>query len=464
MSLNTSGIGLKVVEKDITISIRNNHPLIKLANNLPWEEMTFIVLEDLKNTSAGQWWTGRPLMIRIHLGAFILQKLHDLEDRATEYFLNDNAAVQLFCGKYIVDKWHAPDHTKIAEFRSRLKIETQRALANIIVQHAHKLGFADPSIVDIDSTIQEANMSYPSDVRNLTKIAEKAKKILDFFIAKGESLGEAVSIDFKKIKKLARKCFFMAKNAPEDEKTQAELQVLKSTKQESKPIINACVAMSEEQLNKLPWNIKDAVIQLREHALQYFKDAKIYFTERTAAAGKKLAFHLSEVSCFNKGKKHKKNEFGRCFQMMRIAGNFLFALPNASVENNDKESIAPAIYEHAKAFGENNINSFSSDKGYYSKKNETMLIKNRIAEIGMQRPDNINRKKLLTPEKEEKLANRRSGIEPLIGHAKHKGQLGRSRMKSDEGTESAGFASIMGFNLRQLIRHVTGKIEFAVAT
>ena len=56
-----------------------------------------------------------------------------------------------------------------------------------------------------------------------------------------------------------------------------------------------------------------------------------------------------------------------------------------------------------------------------------------------------------------RLAGRRAGIEPLIGHAKQGGQLGHSRMKHDETTLAAGYAAIGGFNLRQLIRHRLGK-------
>ena len=56
-----------------------------------------------------------------------------------------------------------------------------------------------------------------------------------------------------------------------------------------------------------------------------------------------------------------------------------------------------------------------------------------------------------------RLVDRRSGIEPLIGHAKHGGQLGRSRMKTDETTLAAGYSAIGGFNLRQLVRHLMGK-------
>ena len=48
------------------------------------------------------------------------------------------------------------------------------------------------------------------------------------------------------------------------------------------------------------------------------------------------------------------------------------------------------------------------------------------------------------------------GIEPVIGHAKHGGQLGRSRMEQDETTLAAGYGAIGGFNLRQLVRHLIG--------
>jgi hypothetical protein len=71
---------------------------------------------------------GRKLSVRLHLAVFLLQKLYDLTDRQVEYGLLDNAAYRLFCGFGVVDKWHAPDHTKVEDFRSRLSPETQRAL------------------------------------------------------------------------------------------------------------------------------------------------------------------------------------------------------------------------------------------------------------------------------------------------------------------------------------------------
>ncbi|STX55735.1 transposase IS4 [Legionella beliardensis] len=106
---------------------------------------------------------GRKLRVRIHLGVYLLQQLFNKTDRQIEYDVKDNAVCQLFCGVGIVEQWHVLDHTKIEEFRSRLSEETQKTLANLMAKQAVFLGFADPSNVDIDSTIQEANMHYPAD-------------------------------------------------------------------------------------------------------------------------------------------------------------------------------------------------------------------------------------------------------------------------------------------------------------
>ncbi len=57
------------------------------------------------------------------------------------------------------------------------------------------------------------------------------------------------------------------------------------------------------------------------------------------------------------------------------------------------------------------------------------------------------------------LHNRRAGIEPLIGHTKHGGQMGRSRMKSDETTKITGYTAVLGFNLRQLARNLAGEVR-----
>ena len=80
---------------------------------------------------------------------------------------------------------------------------------------------------------------------------------------------------------------------------------------------------------------------------------------------------------------------------------------------------------------------------------------------GLHKPHAIKDQTNMDLELQERLRNRRAGIEPMIGHTKHGGQLARSKMKSDRATLAAGYGSILGLNLRQLIRYQQGKIKLA---
>ena len=155
MSIDMSGSATPVAPAAVSISVTNEHPLLRLANALPWAMLIDVVVGDLKKTTAkGFWWRGRKILVRVHLAAYLLAKLYNLTDRQVEYGIRDNAAYRLFSGCSIVPGWHAPDHTKVQEFRSRLSAETQRTLANEMAKIAVGLGFADPSETDFDSTVQ----------------------------------------------------------------------------------------------------------------------------------------------------------------------------------------------------------------------------------------------------------------------------------------------------------------------
>ena len=144
MSICDSGIGCKLFDSEITIKVSQTHPLILLANELPWEKMLNLIENDLKeSTPLKNLHSGRKLKARIHLGAYVLQKMHNLTDRDTEQAIRDNAAYKVFCGFSTVDKWHDPDHTKIEAFRSRLSPDTQQALANLMCKNAVDKGLAD---------------------------------------------------------------------------------------------------------------------------------------------------------------------------------------------------------------------------------------------------------------------------------------------------------------------------------
>ncbi len=72
MSICSSGLDTLSCVQSVTIEVAPTHPLIQLAQVLPGHALAALVLPELKQTPAkGQWWRGRRLNRRIHLGAFL---------------------------------------------------------------------------------------------------------------------------------------------------------------------------------------------------------------------------------------------------------------------------------------------------------------------------------------------------------------------------------------------------------
>jgi len=455
MSICDLGMESKVSGGEIVIKVQDDNPLIMLANSLPWAEMAKIVTEDIKNTAKKNYRKGRKLYLRIHLGAYLLQQIFNLTDRETEFSIANNAVYQIFCASKVFSKnWHIPDHTSIEKFRSRLSCETQKNLANLITVTAAKFGFADPAHIDVDSTIQEANMTYPTDAKMLRKLGDITAKVGNALKEKFKDIGEKITANIKNIRSLARDCFFISKKAMKEQKNECLKKLLESVSSPLLSVIEICEKLTAEEMKKMKWNIKDTILQLLKHGKSYLESVKHFINTGKAIAGKKLAFHLEEVVCLSKNKEDKQYYFGRNIQLVR-ASNFLLVTKSENPVMNDKKSLISVIKTHEELFGENQIISIATDKGYYSASNIKEAEKKKIKQIGIQAPCNVKRDlSNLSTEESNKLRNRRAGIEPLIGQAKQGGQLGKSRMKKDKSIESSAYTAVLGFNARQMMNRL----------
>jgi IS5 family transposase len=460
MSIGFSGLDNPCCVHPVTIDVSPTHPLIQLAQVIPWQALADMVLPDLKRTTPkGKWWLGRKLTLRIHLGAFLLQWLSNLTDRQVEWAIKDNAAYQLFCGRGLIAPWHAPDHTKIAEFRSRLSPETQRQLANVVAVWATELGFADPSAMDIDSTIQEANIAYPADAHLMVKMTLLVHKVWTYMKQHIAFFADFIPcVDIKAVKAKARAYLFRDRKEPEHAQTTLQ-ELWHEAFTQIHHVRKYFDVLLDSDIHRMPWNIRWAWEQVHAHCSNLFLHVASFLCRGVVVSEKALSFHAQAVSCFNKGKAAHGLEFGRAFQLGRIGGNFLVVGACTSIRMEDKAAVRPMIEEHQRLFGAGVLTSAGMDKGYYSGANRKYLRSlEGLKEFCLQQPG-LDTRTLSERDAETyaRLVDRRAGIEPLIGHAKHGGQLGQSRMKTDATTLAAGYAAIGGFNLRQLIRHLLGE-------
>jgi len=460
MSIGFSGLDTPCCMQPVTIEVSPTHPLLQLAHVIPWQALADMVLPDLKRTTTkGTWWLGRKLTLRIHLGVLLLQWLYHLTDRQVEWAIRDNAAYQLFCGRGLVDPWHTPDHTKIEEFRSRLSPETQRQVANAVAVWATQLGFADPSAMDIDSTVQEANIAYPSDAHLMVKMVLLVHKVWTYIKQYIAFFADFMPcVDIKAVKAKARAYLFRDRKNPEHAQTTLR-ELWHEAFTQIHQVRKYFDVLLDSDIQRMPWNIRRALEQVNEHCSTLFLHVASFLCRGVVVPEKALSFHVHAVSCFNKGKAAKGLEFGRAFQVGRIGGNFLMVGACTSIRMEDKAAVRPMIEEHQDLFGQGVLQLFGTDKGYYSQANHDYLCAVQgLKECGLQQPGlDIGSLAGWEAEVRARLADRRAGIEPLIGHAKRGGQLGQSRMKTDDTTLAAGYSAIGGFNLRQLLRHLRGK-------
>ena len=275
---------------------------------MDWEELKDVVEEDLKANIF--WWLGRRLKVRIHLGMFLLQSLQGMTDRQLEEGVRSNAVYQVFCGKTVVESWHCPDHTKVEEFRNRLQPETQRQLVNQVLKLAVASGYAKPSRMDVDSTVQEANIAYPSDARLLVKLAEKTTQILEGLKERGVKVVEGLRVDLKAIKGKAKTYFFLAKNAKLEKKRQVFKELYEVTQSAVSSVLQTLRGLPKKVADSLKWNVKRTLQQVQEQAASYLEAVAHFIETHHLKPGKPLAFHAQAVTCIRKGKVGKENEFG----------------------------------------------------------------------------------------------------------------------------------------------------------
>jgi transposase, IS5 family len=388
MSIGFSGLDTPCCVQPVTIDVSPTHPLLQLAQVIPWQVLADMILPDLKRTTAkGKWWLGRQLTLRIHLGAFLLQWLYHLTDRQVEWSIRDNAAYQLFCGRGLVDPWHAPDHTKIEAFRSRLSPETQRQVANAVAVWATQLGFADPSAMDIDSTVQEANIAYPSDAHLMVKMTLMVHKVWTYMKQPISFFADFMPcIDVKAVKARARAYLFRDRKDPEHAQTTFQ-ELWHEAFTQIHQVRKYVDVLLDHDIHRMPWNIRRAWEQVNEYCSNLFLQVASFLCRGVVVPDKALSFHAQAVSCCNKGKAAHGLEFGRAFQLGRIGGNFLVVGACTSIRMEDKASVRPIIEEHQGLFGQGILQSFGTGKGYYSQANYNYLrAVVGLEECGLQQP------------------------------------------------------------------------------
>lgn len=449
MSIDISRINYPVMDNLKTIiKVPEKHFLITLSSVIPWAEYAELAIGDLYK---GKRKSGRKLNYRLHLGAFILQTLFRWTDRELEENINFYAPARVFCG--IADRVKSYDHSAYVKFRNRLSDETASKFNISLLKVARRKGFTGTQFMDFDSTVQEANIEYPADIRMMQSIFRKGTKIL-------KGLSEAGSIKAEKLlnqfdlKQAAKdfKSYFFAKKS--EKGFELKVGLFKKSHKLSKKILKSLNEVKSILYRyELPWNYSKDLKQLTEVAPTLLKQINHFIKRGTVAKNKILSLHAKEVKCISKGKAGKQYEFGRKFFIGRLPGNYAYAFTDEDFGLEDSESLVRGLKEYETIF-DSMPESISGDQAFWSRPNLNICKEKNIKEIGINPRGHKNWK--IPKDKIEEIQTRRAKVEPIIGHLKRRG-MGRSKMKSDEMTKLDGQRSALSLNLSRMARDLSEK-------
>ncbi len=156
-------------------------------------------------------------------------------------------------------------------------------------------------------------------------------------------------------------------------------------------------------------------------------------------SNKLYALHAPEVVCISKGKAHKRYEFGCNVGIAATNREGLFIAAMAFEGNPYDGHTLKATAAKAEEMTGVAIQRLYVDEGYrgndYDGKAKVMIS---------------GSKRGLTPTMKREL-KRRSAIEPMIGHAKNDGRLGRNYLPGADGDEINALLAAAGHNLRLVL-------------
>lgn len=351
-------------------------------------------------------------------GLLTLKHLRNISDESVVEQWSENAYFQYFCGMHEFVPSFPCAASELVHFRKRIGEKgMELILAESIRVNDDKSDDDHHDTAFIDSTVQEKNVTYPTDAKLHKKIIGKVLKIV-----KELNLPMRQSYTFV-LKGIYRDQRF--RNHPKNRR-----KAIKADKR-LRTIARRLVRELERNLG-----------QNRQHdeLISIFKKILL---QRRNSSHKIYSIHEPEVQCISKGKEQKKYEFGNKVSIIRSATGVI--LGASSFRNEyDGHTIQKSLEQVRRLTGKS-IRRLAGDRGYRGRKeiDGTQII---IPDAPRAKDTYYQRKK------KHKLFCKRAGIEPTIGHLKTDYRLGRNFYKGLVGDAINVILAVAAYNFKRAMK------------
>lgn len=392
----------------------HKHPLFRLANQIHWS-----VFENQFGTLYAD--RGRPaLPTRLMVGLHYLKHAFNESDESVVARLLENPYWQYFCGFEFFIHRLPLDPSSLVRWRKRIgSKEMERLLGETLetAKRGEHLSAQHMERVNVDTTVQEKAIAYPTDAR----LYHRARVLL-VKAAKERGLGLRQSY-----LRLGKRALIMASRY-------AHARQMRRAKREQKKLKN--------YLGRVCRDIERQCPQPDAQLAELLHNAKRLLQQKRHDKNKLYSLHAPEVECIAKGKAHKKYEFGCKVSVVTTSrDNWIVGVEALHDNPFDGHTLKGALQQAARLVGWHPQNAYC-DKGY----------KGNPKEIGDTAIHLASRRKSSMTPSEWRWFKRRSAVEPVIGHMKQDHRMDRNYLKGTEGDKINAILAACGFNLRKLLR------------
>ena len=365
------------------------HPLFQLAGKINWP-----CFDDAfkKHYSEKMGKPAKP--IRLMVSLLILKYVRNLSDENLVEVWSENLYFQYFSGEQFFQPKIPCVPTELVAFRQRIGEPGVELILQESIRVNEPPGDSDTGmVVSVDTTVQEKNITYPTDDKLYKKIINRCWKIAD-----------KESIDLRQtytrvVKKLSneqrfRRTKYGAKRA---RKANKKIQIIAGR-------------LVRDIARKLPLAKLDT----------YLYSLKLYqrvLSQKRGDNNKIYSLHEPDVKCYSKGKEHKKFEFGSKASILIDQGTgIIMGALNFTQTLHDSKTLPDVLEQYERLNGKEAKEVFV-DRGYKG------IKQYKSSTIHVPKPN-----KNITKAHRHK-HSRRAAIEPVIGHLKQDYRLCRNYLK-----------------------------------
>jgi len=405
----------------LTELINMDHPLVKLAQEISWDKIE----EEFSGLFSEQ---GRPsIAIRKIAGMLLLKEMFKESDESVVERWIENAYWQYFTGETFFQTQQPFDPSNFVHFRKRIGEKGLEFLLGQSVSLHPKAKTEDE--VQIDTIVQEKNITFPTD-------SKLAKKVIDNCVKIAEKEGVTQRQSYKRVSKQLLRDAYFGHHPRRQKKAKMAKKKLRT--------------IGKRVLRELERKLPSTILKDYEEVFRIYLKA---LTQERNTKDKIYSLHEPQVACIAKGKSGKAYEFGTKVAVVRgRKTGIITSIKRFSGNPHDSKTLEESLAQSErvrKLVGGTRPKKVSADRGFRGIK----VVEGTV---------------ILLPTKKEKTKygqqvarlrfRARAAIEPCISHLKRNHSLGLNFLKGKAGDINNALLAGIGYNLKMRLNQIKQQI------